>query len=772
MDTPNHRTPSSLPSGGTPSDSDAKPHRARQSLNMARETLEHFQNAVSHLRPRTSAIFLSQAQKQITAIDQMPLGETILETAIKFCRLNWALVLPYFDTFKKLPQDQKIISTWSQLILDLARQDIDVSITFIKETPAAMEHRGKDDMLVWGQQAWSILVTANADRKIWKAVNAYLIQAGSCQCGYTLSRWQFFLEEAVRISTKSPGAAEAFIQAGNRMCLLLTDDETHQWVTQGLDANQSDKELVNYFGGTSLKAFEHRDDLATGVALKDRTHTLGLICEAALGRPAKIRSNIALVGHKGFTGGAATDGHTIFLPDTVPSFELMKLMALHQAMLLNRSQYLEDAGRILFEQVPIHLDADRRLLERLPGLHKAMEKVMGGELPTAYPRSPKKKITAPFPWWGDIFPDLIGQTNDTIDQIKEKAIEAYGEDLPPEMVEALLASMMAEGERDGDVLWEMFREMLDNMDFDSPEAEELDAHVKTFFYKEWDHTLSDYKLDWCLVRQRPAADDPNDFVEVLREKRRGIISLLRRQFVKLKPERFKKYRAQAYGDALDIDALIETLIDKRTGSSLSENVYVRRDKRIRDVAVLFLIDLSGSTEEEVGGKRIVDIQKEAMALMAEALDSLGDAYAVYGFSSEGRFRVDLFSVKDFGEPYEQAVQYRLGNLEPLGLTRMGTVIRHAIHKLDEVSAAIKLLVILTDGRPYDLEYGNLNYAIADTGKAIQEARRSQIHPFIITSDQKGAEYLRMISSETQSIVLPKAESLPAMLPALYKRLTL
>jgi nitric oxide reductase activation protein len=134
--------------------------------------------------------------------------------------------------------------------------------------------------------------------------------------------------------------------------------------------------------------------------------------------------------------------------------------------------------------------------------------------------------------------------------------------------------------------------------------------------------------------------------------------------------------------------------------------------------------------------------------------------------------VDLFGVKDFGETYNKTVQYRLGNLEPLGLTRMGAVIRHAVYKLEEISASIKLLVILTDGRPYDLEYGNLEYAIADTGKAIREARRAKIHPFIITSDQKGAEYLRKISSETQSIVLPGVESLPAMLPALYKRLTL
>jgi nitric oxide reductase activation protein len=209
----------------------------------------------------------------------------------------------------------------------------------------------------------------------------------------------------------------------------------------------------------------------------------------------------------------------------------------------------------------------------------------------------------------------------------------------------------------------------------------------------------------------------------------------------------------------------------RSGSFLSENVYIRRDKRIRDVAVLFLLDLSGSTEEEVNGRRVVDIQKEAMALMAEALNSLDDPYGIYGFSSEGRHRVDIFVVKDFAEPYSDQIQYRLGNLEPLGLTRMGAVLRHGLHKLDNTQAAVKLMVILTDGRPYDLDYGNLDYAIADTRKAIQEVRQKRIHPFIITSDKKSTDYLRRIAPQTQSIILPRVELLPTLLPAIYKRLT-
>jgi nitric oxide reductase NorD protein len=365
----------------------------------------------------------------------------------------------------------------------------------------------------------------------------------------------------------------------------------------------------------------------------------------------------------------------------------------------------------------------------------------------------------------------VTETSDTIKQIHAKAAD-HDSDLPPEVLEALVASMMSEGERQVDGLWARLLEMLNSVELASPDPEELEESVKTFFYKEWDEELSDYKMDWTLVRQRLTKDDPNPFVEDISNRLHGLITLIRRQFTRLKPERFKRFRAQPIGDDLDIDALVQAFVDMQSNSFLSENVYIRRDKRIRDVAVLFLLDMSGSTEELVNGRRVIDIEKEAMALMAEALDSLGDTFAIFGFSSEGRFRVDLFTVKEFGEDYGERAQYRLGNLEPRELTRLGAVIRHGIYKLESTLATVKLMVILTDGRPYDLDYGSMDYALADTRKALQEARKKRIHPFIITSDKKGASYLRKISPQTQSIILNNVELLPAMLPALYKRLTI
>ncbi|RJQ85648.1 MAG: hypothetical protein C4519_02995 [Desulfobacteraceae bacterium] len=146
---------------------------------------------------------------------------------------------------------------------------------------------------------------------------------------------------------------------------------------------------------------------------------------------------------------------------------------------------------------------------------------------------------------------------------------------------------------------------------------------------------------------------------------------------------------------------------------------------------------------------MLDIHKEAMVLVAEALDSVGDPYAIFGFSSEGRFRVDLFNIKDFNESYGKRVRNRIGRLEPLGLTRMGAVIRHATHRLEGVGAAVKLLVILTDGRPYDLEYGNLDYAMADTesgsGSAMQE--NPSVHHNLGPEEQKVSEKNRASNDE-------------------------
>ena len=614
--------------------------------------------SVTHLRSQKAIAFFSETLSGIRSLCNHPCGDALLSNIVAITELNWALTQPCVAAFCVLPADEEILKKWIDLASNLAKRDIDVGVNFLNQTPAALDKLGIDAILPWGSQALSALSKTPG---MWQAVSAYLKQSAAHHCGFSLVRWDFFLNQASRIAVKSPAAAEGFIDIGNRACLLLTDEETSQWVSGGLATASTEQELVKYFSAGSLKSLQARDGLASGVTLKDRTQTLSLICEALLAHPVKIRGNSVLYSHQGFTGGAATDGRFIFLPEVVPTFGLMKLMALHQAMLLDRGHFLEESGRILFDPIYIHMYADKRLVQRLPAIATEMNRLAEGNLPEGYPFRAIKYLDVPLPWWGDILPDLISQTNATIDGIKAKVADQY-EDLPPALVEMLIGQLMAHGERDPDALGQMLAGMIGNLEFLSPDAEDLPDTVKTFLYKEWDMNLSDYKLDWCLVRQRIAAEDSNPFVENLRRQRHGLITLIQRQFTRLKPEQFRRYRAQPAGDDLDIDALIETWVDMRSGSHLSENVYIRRDKRIRDVAVLFLVDLSASTEEKVGERRVIDIQKEAMVLMAEALNSLEDPYAILGFSSDGRFRIDLIQVKDFSEAYDDRVCHRLGNL--------------------------------------------------------------------------------------------------------------
>jgi hypothetical protein len=722
--------------------------------------------SIAHLRSKKARDFFREIFEKILLFQEHPFQELIFKGGALLSAHNWSLVLPFFQAVHSLPADEDFIRRWTVFSYQLATQDIDAAITFLAETPQAAKALGQERLWPWGRQA---LEGLGYGKIMWRAIKAYLEESAADRCATPLERWRFLLQEAARLARVSPNAGEAFIRQGSRFCLLLEEEEIRQWVTEGLSTSVNEEELIQYFRGISLKALERRDGIASGVALKDRANTLSLICEALLGKTVSIRSNTSLIGVAGFGGGAATDGRTIFLPDRAPDFVWYKLMALHQAMLISEVTWTNGQLSSPEQMLQIHGEADSRLLEKLPGLKAEMERLATPEDVSLEKPGEGKVSFKPKPWWGDLLPELVQKTEATIQHLRDKALEEY--DVPPEVIEALLSSLMGEGRRDQSELWGMLQELFDQLELTAPGPEELQENVRTFTYKEWDQDLHDYKLEWCLVRQRWAKEYPNPFAEEVRDRLQGVITLIRRLFIRLKPERFKKFRAQPYGDDLDLDALVEAVVDQRSGSFLSDNVYIRRDKRVRDVAVLFLLDLSGSTDERVEGRRVIDIQKEAMVLMAEALEALGDPFAVLGFSTDGRFRNDLFLVKDFAEDYGERVRYRLGNLEPLNQTRLGVVLRHGLYKLEGVSALIKLMIILTDGRPYDVDYGSLEYAIADTKKAMQEVRSRGIHPFLITSDKKGAGYLKEISPQTQSIILPRVESLPILLPALYKRLT-
>jgi hypothetical protein len=332
--------------------------------------------------------------------------------------------------------------------------------------------------------------------------------------------------------------------------------------------------------------------------------------------------------------------------------------------------------------------------------------------------------------------------------------------------------------------------------------------VTTYYYDEWDFRAQDYKPRWCAVKESKLEQGDDNFYENTIREHAGLVAQTRKQFELMKPELFRKLKRLPDGEDFDLDAAIEWMIEKRAGVHPNEKIYWRRNKIDRDVAVAFLIDMSASTDEEINKrekkydddeydddprkylswwvskrrqeltsppKRIIDLEKESTVLLMTALETIGDQYGIYGFSGYGRDNVEFFVIKDFDESLDLPIKKRLDKITPIRSTRMGPAIRHATYKLNLTDAKVKILFLLSDGRPQDHGYGRdrteKEYAIHDTKQALNEAKREGITPFALTVDRAGHDYLKTMCEDMGYEVVADIESLPSRLPTLYRRLT-
>jgi len=307
---------------------------------------------------------------------------------------------------------------------------------------------------------------------------------------------------------------------------------------------------------------------------------------------------------------------------------------------------------------------------------------------------------------------------------------------------------------------------------EEPQGEE-DLGEQTYHYDEWDYRIEDYRPGWCTLREQRATRTQEGFVAATFHEFGGIVTQIRRNFQLMRPERMRKMRFQTEGDDLDTDGLVNYVVDKRARVSPSGQVYIKRDKKDRDVTTAFLVDMSSSTDRKIDGrKRIIDIEKEALLLMCEALEAIRDEYAIYGFSGSGREDSQFYVVKELGERYDDRVKGRIGGIYARQKTRMGPALRHATKRLAAADSAVKLMILLTDGKPYDSDtYQDNTYAQEDTKIALREARREKIHLFCVTVDQEAADYLPHMYSDANFVIIDDVRTLPHKLPQLYRRLT-
>ncbi|HEX8749785.1 MAG TPA: VWA domain-containing protein, partial [Nitrospira sp.] len=248
------------------------------------------------------------------------------------------------------------------------------------------------------------------------------------------------------------------------------------------------------------------------------------------------------------------------------------------------------------------------------------------------------------------------------------------------------------------------------------------------------------------------------------------IRTLRRFFESLRPPAFRRIAGQTDGEDLDIDAVVRRAAERQAGVEGGDRIYIRREKKERDVAVAFLVDVSGSTGRQIqSGRRVIDVEKEGLVLLCEALDAVGDQYALYAYSGQGRDSVEMLAIKNFDERLGITTAQRLGGLAPRQQNRDGAAIRHAVAKLRARDVKTRILMLLSDGRPLDGDYKD-EYALEDTKAALSEARRQGIDPFCVTIDREADYYLRRMYGDVHYVVIDRIESLPARLPWIYQQL--
>ena len=286
-----------------------------------------------------------------------------------------------------------------------------------------------------------------------------------------------------------------------------------------------------------------------------------------------------------------------------------------------------------------------------------------------------------------------------------------------------------------------------------------------FRYREWDYRVQQFHENFCSLRELPATLGDESFVDETLKKYLHLVNSLKRTFEGVLLES-QLQRRQSDGDDLDLDAIIKAYAEVANGQEMSEYLYTRYRNQSRNIAVMFMVDMSGSTVGWVN-----KAEKESLVLLCEALEILGDRYAIFGFSGRSNQGCEVYRIKTFDQPYDLCVRQRISGIKPKSFTRMGAAIRHLGSQLQLTLAHTKLLITLSDGRPEDCDGYKGQYGIEDTRHALREIQKTDIQAFCITIDKEAQEYLPYMYGAANYTVIDEVDKLPQKVTEIYRRLT-
>ena len=311
--------------------------------------------------------------------------------------------------------------------------------------------------------------------------------------------------------------------------------------------------------------------------------------------------------------------------------------------------------------------------------------------------------------------------------------------------------------------------------FEHLEEQQHDDDIESLppkHYHEWDYASQTYRPDWVSVYEAIHARGNVQVVDNILSKHAALAKRLKAILDALKPQEKVRVRYQEEGSELDLDVAIRSLIDLKSGSQPDMRINMSHKHDGRDIAVMLVIDLSQSLNEMAAGssQTILELSQEAVTLLAWTIDKLGDTFSIAGFNSDTRHNVRYAHIKGFSEPFNNDVKARLSALKAEYSTRMGAAMRHAAHYLEAQKAEKKIMLVLTDGEPADIDVDDAQLLIQDTHQAVQELQQQGIYSYCINLDPKADEYVADVFGK-QYTVIDHVDRLPEKLPQIFMSLT-
>ncbi|RCK03798.1 hypothetical protein TH5_23405 [Thalassospira xianhensis MCCC 1A02616] len=308
-------------------------------------------------------------------------------------------------------------------------------------------------------------------------------------------------------------------------------------------------------------------------------------------------------------------------------------------------------------------------------------------------------------------------------------------------------------------------------DLDLPPREADEGRViGEWTYPEWDYRQQSYRPDFCKIVMQSGDETVSDCdVWHPGETERRQIRQVRRQFEAFRP-RHETLRAQCDGSELDLEALVRARCDQKGSGELSDRLYLNTVRRARDLSVAVLIDVSLSTDAWIQDHRVLDVEKQALSVLTGGLDACGDEFGIFSFTSRRRDWVRINAIKDFDEDWSPRTQERIQKLRPGYYTRLGPAIRHIGKLLGDRPHQHRLMLVITDGKPNDIDHYEGRYGIEDSRRAVRECRKAGIGLFGVTVDRKAQDYFPYIFGAGGHAIVSKLENLPAALPRIYRQL--